>query len=103
MALLHELPQNLQDTCDGLFYCVSKWAYDVTGGLFWVIMLLAFQGVLILSTYRYGTTKAFGFAAVSGMLLAYFMATLNFMAWWIASGFIIIGFVGIATLIMQER
>ena len=56
--MAHPLPTNL-GSCEGLFYCLADWAYDVTGGLFWALIFLGFLIVLFVGTQRFGTSRAF--------------------------------------------
>lgn len=100
----HTLPSELLNTCsDGLMYCMSEWASDVTGGLFWVFALLSFCVVLIMATARLGTTRAFGFGSFAGMLGSIWLSIMGLISWWIASLFIIVGVLGIAMMILSER
>jgi len=99
----HTLPTNLQDSCDGVLYCVAQWAYDVTNGFFWAGVLLAFVVVVFIATQRFGTPRSFGFASFVGMMAATYLAILVLIPWWIASLFILVGLAGLATLILQER
>lgn len=99
----HTLPTNILNNCDGLLYCLSDWAYDVTNGMFWALMLLAIIVILGLQTSRWGSTRSISYAGVSGLFGALILTTLNLMSWWIASGFIIFGIIGIVILIMGER
>ena len=99
----HTLPQDLLDTCtDGLLYCMARWNNDITGGWFWVFMLLSFVVVILLSTLRFELKRAFGFAGFVSLIGGIYLAILRLMAWEIASIFIIIGILGIAQLVLQE-
>ena len=102
---MNELPTaaNVNTGCDGLFYCLAKWAYTSTEGMFWVLMLLGFTAVLYIASQKFGTPRAFGFASVAGLLGAIFLATMQLMAWWLASIFILVGAIGLVALIMNER
>ena len=101
---LHELPTKMARDCtDGLFYCFSNWAGDVTFGAFWIFALLAFCFALFMATMRFGATKAFGFASFVGLLGGVFLAVLKLIPWWIASTFIIIGVIGLAVMFLSER
>jgi len=102
--MVHELPTTALRSCsEGTFYCLSKWASDVTVGAFWVFMLLAFCVALFMATIRFGGTRAFGFAAFAGMVGGVFFAVLNLMAWWVASIFIIIGVIGLGIMFLAEK
>jgi len=96
----HPLPTNLNTNCNGTLYCVGDWAYDVTGGMFWIFALLSFQIIVFISIQRLGTTRAFGFSSFIGLISALFLATLGFMPYWIASAFIIVGVIGLATMMI---
>lgn len=89
------LPTDLVNGTIGLIGGIASWAYIVTNGWFWVALLATFWVVLFISTSRYSTDRAFGFASVSGMLGSFFLVTLNLMSWWVASIFIILGILGI--------
>ena len=98
--MAHILPSEAFENCDGMFYCMSKWAYDVTQGTFFVFILLGFTIALYLASIRLGPTRAFGFASFVGMLGAVFLAVMQLMSWWIASAFILTGIIGLAMMIM---
>lgn len=97
------LPTDIMASCDGFFYCMAKWAYTASEGTFFVFMLIGFMVVLFMASQRYGTTRAFGFAAVSGLLASIFLSTMQLMTWWISSIFILVGVVGFVALIMNEK
>jgi hypothetical protein len=97
------LPVNIQDTCNGVIYCFAKWANDVTNGLFWVGILTAFVVVIFISVQRFGVPRAYGFSSVVGMLAAIWFATMQLIAWWAATLFILAGIAGFAVLIINER
>lgn len=103
--MVNELPTytNVMTDCDGLFYCLAKWAYTATEGMFWALMLLGFGVMIFIASQRFGTPRAFGFASIACLFAAIFLATMQLMAWWISSVFIIVGVIGLATLIMNER
>lgn len=98
-----QLPSEAIDNYEGLFYPIAKWAFDVTSGLFWVFMLLGFSVAIYMALFRLGGARAFGFAAFVGMTGAIWLATAGLMVWWIASSFILVGFIGLAILIMHGR
>jgi len=100
----HLLPTDLTTTCtDGIVYCIAKWAYEVTGGMFWTFMLLGFCVALYLATLRLGNTKAFGYGSFVGMVGSIWFATAQLMPWWIASAFILVGCIGLAMMMMSEK
>ena len=100
----HTLPTELMRNCsDGMTYCFGKWAYNVTNGFFWIFGLLGFCIAIYIASIRYGSTRAFGFASFVGMVGSIFLATMQFMQWWIASAFILVGVIGIAMMILSER
>ena len=101
--MAHTLPTDMHETCDGLFYCLAEWANTVTDGLFWPGILVAFVVVLFLAIQRFGTPRSYGFASFVGLLGAIFLATLQLLAWWIATVFILAGAVGFAVMIVNER
>lgn len=98
-----QLPTDITETCDGFFYCMGLYLKDVTGGLFWAGALLAFAVVLFVASSPFGRARAFGFAAMVGLLGAIWLAVLQFITWWVASVFILSGVVGFVVLIMNER
>ena len=102
--MAHTLPTNLFSSCDeGIMYCFGKWAYNVSGFTYWTFMLLGFCFAVYMATSRMGNSRAFGFGSFVGMIGAIFLAVLNFMSWWIASAFILVGVIGIAVMIISER
>lgn len=102
--MAHILPGETLDTCSsGLFYCFNKWAYDVTQGAFHILMLLAFCVAIYMATARLSSTRAFGYASFVGMLGAIWFAIMQFMSWWIASAFILVGIIGIVGMILNEK
>jgi len=104
--LAHALPTATIKTCEetnGMLYCFSQWAYTVTNGTFWFFMLLAFSIAIGVASSRLGTTRAFGFASFVGMMGAIWFAVMQLMAWWVASGFILVGVIGLASMILSEK
>ena len=100
----HLLPSNLLTGCDeGTFYCISLWASNVTGGAFWVFMLLGFCIAIFMATSRLGNTRAFGYASFVGMNGAIFLAIAVLIPWWIASIYILVGVIGIASMVMAGK
>lgn len=98
------LPSDVFETCSGgVFYCIAEWANNTTDGLFFPAMLFAFVAVLFLATQRFGTPRAFGFASVFALFGAVWLATMQLMAWWIATLFILSGFIGFAVMLISER
>jgi hypothetical protein len=103
MTELHQIPANLNENCDGVLYCVAKWSYDVTGGLFWTLVLFGFITVLFIATQRFGVKRAFGFSGFAAITGSLFLATLNLMPYWIASAFILGGVISLASMIIGEN
>lgn len=101
--MTHPLPADLLANCDGFFICVARYMNDVTNDIFWTGILLTFCVLLFTATSPFGTTRAFGYAGVVGLLGAMWLAILNLMAWWVASAFIIVGGIGFVALIMREK
>lgn len=100
----HPMPTEFIRSCsDGFFYCFGSWAYSVTGGFWWTALLAAFCVALFAATARFGTPRAFGFASVTGLLGALFMATMNLIPWSFASMFILAGALGIAIMLLSDR
>jgi len=93
----------LRECTEGTFYCLSQWASDVTSGAFWVLMLLAFSFALFMATIRFGGTRAFAFGSFAGMIGGIFFAIMGFMAWWIASVFILMGVIGLGIMFLAEK
>lgn len=102
MNVTHQLPSNIMDNCDGVLYCFSKWAYNVTDGFFFTGLLLGFCIVLFMATYKYGTPRAYGFASVVGLIGAIWLVTMQLVPWVYASVFILAGVVGFVVMIMNE-
>lgn len=99
----YTLPTNLADSCDGVLYCLALWAEEVTQGLFWAAILLAFVVILILATQRFGSARSIGFGAVFGALASTYLATMQLMAWWIATIFILGGGAGLVIMFLNEK
>lgn len=101
----HTMPTELLRGCDGgTLWCISEWANNVTQGMFWVFLLLAFTIVTYMATMnRFGNTRAFGYGAFVGMIGAIWLAIMQLMDWWIATAFILVGVVGIVAMIMSEK
>lgn len=98
------MPSELMRTCsDGIMSCLSQWAYDVTLGWFWVIVLLAFSVVIFMASAAIGNKRAFGFASFVGMIGSVWLAIMGLMDWAIASAFILVGLIGIAIMMLDER
>jgi len=93
----------LRDCTEGMMWCFSDWAYDVTGGMFWTFMLIGFVVVLILATQKLGTSKSFGFGSFVGMISSIWFAILQLIPWWTTTVFIIVGFVGIAVMFLSDK
>jgi len=98
----HALPTDLTDG-NGLMEGMAEWAYTVTQGMFWVGLLAGFCIVLFISTSRYSTDRAFGFAGFTGIVGSMFLATLGLMTWWIATIFILTGAISVASMIMARK
>jgi len=87
----HPLPSDLVDDDTGLIEGMGNWANTITNGAFWTLMLLGFCIVLLMSTVAYGMPRAFGFAGTTGLLGSITLAIMEWMPWWIASVFIVVG------------
>lgn len=98
----HTLPKDFMNETTGMMEGIADWAYNVTQGSFWSILLVCFCLVMGISTVRFGTERAIGFASIIGLLGALILVTLGLMSWWIASIFIIFGAVGITYMIMNK-
>ena len=102
--MAHVLPTELLRTCDdGLLYCFSSWANNITFGMWWVMLLLGFCFALFMATIQMGTQRAFGYASVVGLFGAVWLAILGLMTWWIASAFILTGVIGTVMMLMADR
>lgn len=101
--MAYPLPTNLDQTCDGVLYCMADWARNVTDGLFWVIMLAGFGMVIFLGIKRMGNSRAYGFASVMASLASLWLSTMQLMAWDIAVFFVLNGLVGMAVLVLNEK
>lgn len=97
-----ELPTDLVNDSQGLMEGTARWAYRVTGGWWWTLMLMGFCIVLYWVASVHKDDKAFGYAAITGLFGATILVTLNLMPWWIASIFIIAGAFGIAGMILNR-
>ena len=102
--MTHTLPTEMMDSCTGTFiHCFAQWAREVTTGSFWALALLSFCTILYLATARFGGTRAFGFATFVGLLGGIWLAILKLIPWWIGSSFIILGLIGVITLVLSEK
>jgi len=98
------LPTDTLENCSkGFLWCFADWASQVTTGAFWVLALLTFTVVIYLATARYGGTRAFGFASFTGLLGGIWLSVLQLIPWWVGSTFIIIGIIGIVSLIISDK
>lgn len=100
------LPSSILKNCDGFsgfFYCFSRWSNLVTGGLFWFMLLIGFVIVIFMGSLRFGVNRAFGFASTVGLLAAMWLATIDLIQWNIASGFIILGVIGLAVMLLSDN
>lgn len=100
--MAHPLPQDFINETQGMMEGIADWAYTVTQGSFWSVLLAVFCVILGIATVRYGSERAIGFGSLTGLLGALFLATLGLMPWWIASIFIIVGAVGFTYMIMNK-
>ena len=102
--MAHLLPTDVLANCDGLLYCLSLWANQVTNGLFYPMLLFAFGMVLFMATInRFGTPRAYGFASVAMLLGSLWLITLQLTSWWMASIFILNGVAGFVVMILGEK
>ena len=99
----HPLPGEIVANYSGLGYGLARWAEAVTGGLFWVLLLIGFCVILAMGTQRFGGSRSFGFASVAGMFGAVWLLILELIPWWIGSIFILTGAIGFVVMIMNER
>lgn len=100
----HQLPGEFVRACDdGLFYCFSSWASNVTIGLFWFMALISFCIAIFLASKNLGASRAFGFSSFVGMIGGIFLSVLKLMPWWMGSSFIIVGLIGLAVMMISER
>lgn len=101
--MAHILPTQLLRTCtDGTLVCISKWAYNVTQGVFWAFALFGFCVALFMATSRLGNVRAFGFASFIGMMGSIFFVTMGILSWWLATIFILGGAIGIVIMIISK-
>ena len=96
------LPTDLTNETTGLLEGTAEWAYEVTQGTFWSMLLAAFCIVLWISSSRFGQERSLGYAAITGLFGSIFLLILGLMPWWIASVFIIAGTAGITYMIMNR-
>jgi len=96
------LPADLVNETTGLFEGTAIWAYEVTQGTFWSLLLAGFCFVLWMASSRFGQERAIGYATITGLFGSLFLVTLGLMPWWIASIFIIMGAIGLTYMIMNK-
>ncbi len=101
--MAYTLPSHLMDNCEGVIYCYAQWANSVTNGFFWWAILLGFVLVLLFATLRFGIVRAFGFSSFIGALASVWLVILNLIPWVTASPFIIIGIIGVISLLMSGK
>lgn len=87
----------------GLMTGFARWAFNVTYGLFFVVMLIAASAVSFLITLRYSTERSFGYATFVGMAGALILVSLNLIAWKYAAAFILLGVIGLVWMIVGSR
>ena len=83
-------------------WCISDWAYQVTDGLFWALMLLGFCVVVVLASLRLGGIRAYGFGSFVGLTGAVWFAVMGLIDWWFASMFIINGIISLGIMIVSR-
>lgn len=86
----------------GVLTGLALWAYTVTNGLFFVVLLLAFCIVIFIATSRYTTERAFAFSTFAGMVGALMLVTLNLISGFHAAIFIALGVIGIVWMITRK-
>jgi len=96
------MPTDFVNGSTGLMEGISTWAYNVTDGIFFSVLLLGFCIVLGISSIKSGIERAVGYAGVTGLFGAIILVTLGLMPWWIASLFILVGAGGIAFMIVNR-
>jgi len=96
VAAEHPLPSDLIDANTSMMEGIGDWAYTVTNGVFWVILLLGFCIVLFSATVKYGAGRAFGYASVVGGLGSVLLLSIGWVTWTIASMFFIASAIGVA-------
>ena len=99
----HQLPTDLVNDTTGLMEGMSIWAFNVTQGWFWAGLLFGFCIVLFVAASTYSTMRAFGFAGVAGLFGSLFLVTLNLITWYVASIFILLGIIGVATMVTSKE
>ena len=98
----HSLPTDFSDADTGLLEGMSNWAYNVTEGAFFALLLLGFCVVLFIATSTYSTDRALGFAGVTGLFGSMFLVSLRLISWWLASIFILVGAVLIVVMVISK-
>ena len=96
-------PTDIFGGCTGLFICYAGWLNTITFGAFWSFFTVAFGMMLFMASYRYGTTRAFGFASISCVFLTIYLLFTGLVAWWFASIIFIVGGLGLVFLRLNER
>jgi len=90
-------------SCEGLFYCLASWSNDVTMGYFWSIILIAFGIVLFMGTVNFGTKRSFGYSSLATSMLSLVLIQLSLIPLWFFTLVLIVGLIGIATMLIGER
>jgi hypothetical protein len=100
----HTLPTETMSNCtDGMLYCFSQWASDVTTGAFWAMAMISFTVVIFLATLRFGSNRAFGFGGLVCLLGGVWLSILTLIPWWLGSIFILVGTAGFAVMLISEK
>lgn len=102
VSAAHDLPTDLVDDDIGLMEGMGIWAKNVTSGFFWSFMLLGFCIVLWMATARYGNERAFGYAGTVALFGSILLVMIGWIDWSHASILIIIGAIGIATMVRNK-
>lgn len=98
------LPTTLIQSCtDGITICMIRWANEVTNGWWMPSILLGFMLVVFIATQKFGTARSFGIASFIGLSGSILMTIAGIMNWFIASAFIITGFVGLIAMSLNKE
>ena len=96
-------PVNIFEGCTGLFICYARWLNTITFGAFWSMFTVAFGLMLFMVSFRFGSTRSFGYATIGCVFLYVYLLFTQLIPWWFASIIFLVGGLGLVFLRLNER
>jgi len=96
VSAAHSLPSNFTNETQGIITGIGNWAYNVTQGTFWFLLLLGFCVVAAIATAGYGMYKSMTYAGFIGIVGSVMLAMIGWLSWFYTTGFIVVGTILIA-------